>query len=158
MISLEPKENVDESFVTIVERILNCTLRLHPFEEVYVVLIDNWFDHKWLEFKSSHIDNDVLGWRAKLKLPPFEPCRVMDQSCFRKHTSGVCRYERTRRVGCIIRRRTDRWLRFFHQVPLFGIRLSATTRIVEASISIGKVKGLLGTPPSSGFRIGTLIR
>jgi hypothetical protein len=93
MISLEPKENVDESFVTIVERILNGTLGLYPFAEVYVVLIDNWFDHKWLEFESSRINSDALGWRAKLRLPPFEPCRVMDQSCFRKHTSGVCRYE-----------------------------------------------------------------
>lgn len=93
MISLKPKGNVDESFVTIVERILNHTLRLHPFEEVYVVLIDNWFDHKWLEFHSSHTDIDVLGWRAKLKLPPFEPGRVMDQSCFRKHPSGLSRYE-----------------------------------------------------------------
>ena len=93
MISLKPKENVDESFVTIVERILNGTLRLHQFEEVYVVLIDNWFDHKWLEFQSNNIDSDELGWRAKLKLPPFEPSRVMDQSCFRKPISGLSRYE-----------------------------------------------------------------
>ena len=48
---------------TIVERILNGTLRLHPFEEVYVVLIDNWFDHKWLEFQSNHIDSD--GWAGE---------------------------------------------------------------------------------------------
>ena len=88
MISLKPKENVDESFVTIVERILSGTLQFHPFEVVYVVLIDNWFDHKWLEFESNHIDSDELGWRTKLKLPPFEPSRVMDQTCFRKHTSG----------------------------------------------------------------------
>ena len=88
MISLKPKENVNESFVTIVERILSGTLRLHQFEEVYVVLIDNWFDHKWLEFESSHIDSDELGWRTNLRLPPFEPSRVMDQTCFRKHASG----------------------------------------------------------------------
>ena len=45
MISLKPKENIDESFVTIVERILSGTLQFHPFEVVFVVLIDNWFDH-----------------------------------------------------------------------------------------------------------------
>lgn len=93
MISLKPKAKVDESFVSIVERILNGTLRLDQFEEVYVVLIDNWFDHKWLEFHSSKIDSDELGWRAKLKIPPFEPSRVMEQLCFRKHTSGLSRYE-----------------------------------------------------------------
>ena len=93
MISLKPKENIDESFVTIVERVLNGTLRLHPFEEVYVMLIDNWFDHKWLEFQSSRIDSDELGWRNKLKLPPFEPSRIMNQLCFRKHTSALSGYE-----------------------------------------------------------------
>ena len=30
-------------------------LKSHPFEEAYVVLIDNWFDHKWLEFESNQL-------------------------------------------------------------------------------------------------------
>ena len=93
MISLKLVEHIDESFVAIVERILSGTLKSHPFQEVYVVLIDNWFDHKWLEFNSNPIDNDELGWRARLKLPPFEPSRVMEQSCFRKQTSDLFRYE-----------------------------------------------------------------
>lgn len=93
MISLKPKENIDESFVAIVERILSGTLQLHPFEEVYVVLIDNWFDHKWLEFNSNKYDSDELGWRVQLNLPPFEPSRVLDQSCFRKQERGMLGYE-----------------------------------------------------------------
>ena len=57
------------------------------------MLIDNWFDHKWLEFDTNRKDSDELGWRPKLMLPPFEPGRVMDQSCFQKHSSGLVRYE-----------------------------------------------------------------
>jgi hypothetical protein len=93
MITLKPIENVDDSFVTIVEQILLRTLHLHQSAEVYVVLIDNWFDHKWLEYDSNRIDSDELGWRAKLMLPPFEPGRVVNQSYFQKHCSALLRYE-----------------------------------------------------------------
>ena len=93
MISLKPKGTIDESFVTIVERILSGTLQFHPFEVVYVVLIDNWFDHKWLEFHSNRYDSDELGWRVQLMLPPFEASRVLDQSCFRKQARGMLGYE-----------------------------------------------------------------
>ena len=84
MITLEPRENVDDSFVALVERILDNTLQLHQPSDVYVVLIDNWFDHKWLEFDSNRKDSDAFGWRVKLMLPPFEPSRVLSQSYFQK--------------------------------------------------------------------------
>lgn len=93
MITLEPRENLDHSFVAIVEQILNKTLQLHQPAEVYVVQVDNWFDHKWLEFNTSRIDTDDLGWRAKLRLPPFEPSRVVSQLSFQKHSSDPLLYE-----------------------------------------------------------------
>jgi hypothetical protein len=93
MITLEPSEKIDYSFVAIVERVLNNTLQLHQPAEVYLVQIDNWFDHKWLEFDTSRIDTDDLGWRAKLRLPPFEPSRVVSQLHFQKHSSEPLLYE-----------------------------------------------------------------
>ncbi len=82
MIALVPIENLDRHFIAIVERIVNNTLQLHRPAGVYVVLIDNWFDHKWLEFNSNKVDNDANGWRHKLMLPPFDPSRVISQSYF----------------------------------------------------------------------------
>ena len=93
MITLEPRENIDQSFVAIVEQILDNTLQLHQPEEVYVVQIDNWFDHKWLEFNTSRIDTDELGWRAKLRLPPFDPSRIVSQLFFQKHASEPLLFE-----------------------------------------------------------------
>ncbi|MFZ0061666.1 MAG: hypothetical protein WAL47_06480 [Pyrinomonadaceae bacterium] len=93
MITFEPSENIDHSFVAIVEQILDNTLQLHQPAEVYVVQIDNWFDHKWLEFDTSRIDTDDLGWRAKLMLPPFEPSRVVSQLSFKKHSPAPLLYE-----------------------------------------------------------------
>ena len=90
MITLEPREN---PFVAIVARILNNTLQLHHPAEAYVVLIDNWFDHKWLEFKSNKNDNDASGWRQKLMLPSFDPSRVLSESYFAARTSSSLLYE-----------------------------------------------------------------
>jgi len=81
-ITLERSANIDDPFVTIVERILNNTLPLTGPEAVYVILVDNWFDHKWLEFKSRKTDDDSAGWRQRLWLPPFEPSRILNQASF----------------------------------------------------------------------------
>jgi hypothetical protein len=93
MVTIELTDNIDHDFVAIVERVLNHTLRLYRPDGVYVVLIDNWFDHKWLEFNSSKNDNDLSGWRNKLELPPFEPSRVLSQSYFHASTSALLLYE-----------------------------------------------------------------
>ena len=93
MISIERAKNINDPFVAIVERILNNTLQLTRPSIVYVVLIDNWFDHKWLEFNSNKIDNDSSGWRNKLVLPPFEPSRVLSQSCFHASAKAPLLYE-----------------------------------------------------------------
>ena len=92
MITLKTKEN-DNSFVAIVQQILDKTLQLHQSPEVFVVLIDNWFDHKWLEFGSSRNDSDAPEWRTQLMLPPFEPSRVVSQLHFRKNSSASLLYE-----------------------------------------------------------------
>jgi hypothetical protein len=93
MVALESPAEIDRPFVAIVERILNKTLELHHPEDVYVVLIDNWFDHKWLEFESSRTDNDASGWRNKLTLPRFEPSRVVSQSHYGANPSNSTLYE-----------------------------------------------------------------
>src|SRR5258705_7857720 len=90
MIKLETREN---PFASMVERILHKILQLHHPAEAYVVLIDNWFDHKWLEFKSNKNDNDDSGWRQKLMLPSFDPSRVLSESHFGARTSSSLLYD-----------------------------------------------------------------
>ena len=85
--------NIDHHFLAMVEQILNNTLQFHRVAEVYVVQIDNWFDHKWLEFNSNKNDNDALGFRSKLNLPPFEPSRVLSQSYFYARPAAPMLYQ-----------------------------------------------------------------
>jgi len=78
MIELVPIESDDPSFVSVAQRILNGALAALQIREVYVVHVDNWFDHKWLGWWSR--------WKLKelkdLRVPPFNPNRVRSQIHF----------------------------------------------------------------------------
>jgi hypothetical protein len=93
MLKLSSIENMDREFLGTVQSVLENVLRINRPTDVYVVLIDNWFDHKWLEFESSQSDNDALGWRKKLSLPRFEPSRVISQLQFRADSSNEVSYQ-----------------------------------------------------------------
>lgn len=75
-------------------------------EELWVIQIDNWFDHKWLrysgigrrassfpaDYSSSFMDRfaTVKGplWQDKLTLPPFTPERILGQWSFQRSDGG----------------------------------------------------------------------
>jgi len=78
MIELVPAELDDVAFLSLVQRIVNGAISSLQVREVYLVHIDNWFDHKWLGWWSS--------WKHKelkvLYVPPFNPNRVRSQKHF----------------------------------------------------------------------------
>jgi hypothetical protein len=74
MIELVATDNDDVAFLSLAQRIVNgaiVELRLH---EVFLVHVDNWFDHKW------------LGWWSRkdeeLRVPTFTPNRVRSEKHF----------------------------------------------------------------------------
>lgn len=94
MIELALTEDDDPDFVAIIQRIVHKALDLHSPTEVYVVLIDNWFDHKWLKF-SGTLMHEIAIWRGKLRIPPFHPSRVRDESHFRVISNAPFVYRST---------------------------------------------------------------
>jgi hypothetical protein len=74
MIELVPAEHDDVAFVSLVKRIINGAIAAMGLCDVFVVHIDNWFDHKW------------LGWRTGkgegLRVPPFTLNRVCSEKRF----------------------------------------------------------------------------
>jgi len=78
MIELVPAETDDPAFLELAQRIVNGAVAALRAPEVYVVHIDNWFDHKWLGWWSD--------WKHKqlkeLHVPPFNPNRVRSQKHF----------------------------------------------------------------------------
>jgi hypothetical protein len=64
----------DQEFLEIVERIVSRVLAESSADELFLVEIENWFDHKWLGFSGKNL---VPRWMKKTTLPAFNPNRVL---------------------------------------------------------------------------------
>jgi hypothetical protein len=86
----------DPKFIALLNSLLQRLIVHDPPLEVFVVQIDNWFDHKWLKFSGigsvdyrfpaymNRIDSAKQEvWQDKTTLPPFAPHRVLSQRYFR---------------------------------------------------------------------------
>jgi hypothetical protein len=74
MIKLFPAEDDDIAFLSLVERIVNGAVVELRMREVFIVKIDNWFDHKWLRWWSRK--------EEELRVPTFTPNRVRSEMHF----------------------------------------------------------------------------
>ena len=74
MIELVPAEHDDVAFLSLAQRIVNGAIAELRMREVFLVHVDNWFDHKW------------LGWWSRkdeeLRVPTFTPNRVLSEKHF----------------------------------------------------------------------------
>jgi hypothetical protein len=71
VIELVPAEHDDVAFLAVVQRVINGAVAELRVGEVFLVHVDNWFDHKW------------LGWWSRkeeeLRVPTFTPNRVRSE-------------------------------------------------------------------------------
>ena len=81
MIELVPDEYDDVAFLSLAQRIMNGAIAALQMREVFVVHIDNWFDHKWLGWRSRWPGKLRKG-PTNLKVPLFTPNRVRSESHF----------------------------------------------------------------------------
>lgn len=83
----------DNDFIGLLNSILTGLLAEIAPERVWVIQIDNWFDHKWLRFSgngavASNLPNDRFPsvkaefHQDPLTFPPFSPNRVLCQWSF----------------------------------------------------------------------------
>jgi hypothetical protein len=98
----------DNDFTQVLNALLNGLLAEQAPDQLWVIQIDNWFDHKWLRYSgsgtvsaskvfpadwtSSFLDRFTSVkeqfWRDKLTFPPFAPDRVVSQWSF-LHSKGT---------------------------------------------------------------------
>jgi hypothetical protein len=78
MIDLIPCEHDDAGFLALAQRIIGGALQLLRAPEVYLVHVDNWFDHKWLGWWSRWKHKEL----KELYVPPFHPNRIRSQKHF----------------------------------------------------------------------------
>jgi hypothetical protein len=102
-IHIEVNDTDDPGFIASLNALVLSYTKSHLPEQVWIILIDNWFDHKWLRFSG----NGAIAWqreiggitlnrfgldqwdavkaefhRDKLTFPPFSPSRVIGQRSY----------------------------------------------------------------------------
>jgi hypothetical protein len=96
------KQNDDPQFVELVSQIVSTLVNDSSPEQVFVMKIDNWFDHKWLKFSGIGrvgygsfgdilIDVDTAldeFSQDQITFPPFSPRRVIEQYYFLRDERG----------------------------------------------------------------------
>ena len=96
MIKLKTDNTDDSGFIEIVESVIgNLILSFNP-NEVSIIRIKNWFDHKWLNYSGKKIKKYDTGtgamipfvlepyWGKEITIPPFNPNRVLNETFFQK--------------------------------------------------------------------------
>jgi hypothetical protein len=89
--SIRSESTDDPEFVALVERITARSFKQGHYDEVFIIEIKNWFDHKWLKFSgigrvpfdSPRNDHPQVAldefWQEKITFPPFTPNRILRQ-------------------------------------------------------------------------------
>ncbi len=89
--SIRSDSTDDPTFIELVKRIVTCSYHQGDYEEVFIIEIKNWFDHKWLKFSGigrvrfefSRDGHQQVAlnefWQEKVTFPPFTPNRVLQQ-------------------------------------------------------------------------------
>ena len=97
---IEPEKGDAVTFVDFINKIVSMLVFQYGIKEIRYIKIDNWFDHKWLDYSGKavvHFDfgglkkfddrnNSALEnkWKEKITVPPFHPNRVIYEHYFRK--------------------------------------------------------------------------
>jgi len=83
MIDIIPTSDDDLDFISIVIRIFNENAVKYNPNELYLIQIDNWFDHKWLKYSGKR-SGIVPIWKHRITVPSFTPNRVLKETYYIK--------------------------------------------------------------------------
>ena len=83
-----------DDFIISVNKIVGKLIDKKDINEICLIKIKNWFDHKWLNYSGKSvvefrggaglIDSSLNNeWREKITVPPFNPNRVLSELFFR---------------------------------------------------------------------------
>jgi len=83
-----------QDFIKSINKVMFGLIEKFQINEVCLVRIKNWFDHKWLNYSGKSviqfqggaglIDSSLKNeWREKITVPPFNPNRVLSETFFR---------------------------------------------------------------------------
>lgn len=101
LISVPVEDSDDPAFISLLDALLTNVVTSHQPTNVWLIRIDNWFDHKWLKFSgyglvASNIPLDRWDTvkaefrRDKITFPPFAPNRIISQYSYVRREKEYC--------------------------------------------------------------------
>ncbi|MEM7163694.1 MAG: hypothetical protein AAF487_14805 [Bacteroidota bacterium] len=100
MIELDFDKTDAQGFREIIETIIFNLIRNFNPDELSIIRIKNWFDHKWLNYSGKKIvpyDLETYPaipyvlepyWNKEITVPPFNPKRVLAEGIYRRKQVG----------------------------------------------------------------------
>ena len=92
-LNIKIEEGDAQEFIKIINEIITGLIENFQIDEICLIKIKNWFDHKWLnysgksvvQFHGGHFIEASLQneWREKITVPPFNPNRVLLETFYR---------------------------------------------------------------------------
>lgn len=91
---IKTEKGDSQEFIKIINKVMLGLVEKFQIEEVSLIRIKNWFDHKWLNYSGKSVvqfhggaglfDSSLNNeWREKITVPPFNPNRVLSELFFR---------------------------------------------------------------------------
>lgn len=92
-------------FINNLNKIVGKLIDQFGINEVCIIKIKNWFDHKWLNYSGKSvvefrgggglIDSSLNNeWREKITVPPFNPNRILSEYFYRMEATDNKIFER----------------------------------------------------------------
>ncbi len=79
-------------FIKSINNLITTLIDKYKFDEVFIIQINNWFDHRWLNYSGKSVVQFHGGyfiestleneWREKVTIPPFNPNRILSEKIF----------------------------------------------------------------------------
>jgi hypothetical protein len=99
--SVPIEDSDDPGFVVLLDSLVSAVVASHKPTNVWLIRIDNWFDHKWLKFSGYGLvasDIPLDRWdtvkaefhQEKITFPPFTPNRVISQCSYVRKGEAYC--------------------------------------------------------------------
>lgn len=133
MINIEFDNTDAEGFREIVNSLVIHGIQSFDPDEISVVRIRDYFDHKWLNYSGSKIEKYITNtnpaiqfvlvphWNKEITVPPFHPNRVLSESFFWKKGIGSAKRENLHQIQLTTNNRNNFILKRFDKALCFWI-------------------------------------
>ena len=105
VLNIDPDSTDSLEFITIIESIISNLIVQFNVDDICIIKVKNWFDHKWLNYsgksiihfeETTHPDKVAItnNWKKRITIPPFNPNRILYEKLIQRKDHSNPRFEK----------------------------------------------------------------